>query len=153
MIRYKLLDTGKGIILTREPKQKHDEAEFDFGLLDGNAVAIFEFKDGRSSYKKLAGGACRLPLDIVEEESISICVAILDGSPEPVKWSCEAVKVKPIEGGNGYIVYPDDIDLQKLLLQLVLENEQIREDGKETNKRIDALQDKLKTIMEGYDLV
>ena len=148
-MEYKLLDNGVGVILTRQPEIVEDELFIDFADAPADATAIFETKGGNSYYRLLSDGLCSLPIKKIVGE-VKVTVALLNGETPPRRWLCEEFKVS-IQRNGGALVAPNDMNLPQTVVELRLENQEIRASHKRLEERYEELKDMLEKIMEGYD--
>lgn len=148
-MKYKILDNGTAVVLTRQPELVYEELYIDFSDAPSGATAIFEV-GGSSLYRLLDGGACSVPADKLGGV-VKVTVALLDGSARPRKWSCEELLAEKQKSG-GVLVAPNDMNLPQRFIELKLENETIRRDQKRIEDRIKELECQLKKLLEGYDL-
>lgn len=148
-MEYKLLDNGVGVILTRQPEIVEDELFIDFTDAPADATAIFETKGGTPYYRLLSDGLCSLPVKKIIGE-VKVTVALLNGETPPRRWLCEEFKVS-IQRNGGALVAPNDMNLPQTVVELRLENQEIRASYKRLEERYEELKDMLKKIMEGYD--
>jgi hypothetical protein len=127
---YRILSTGKGVIINRMPETVENKIIFDFERAPEHATAIFTFDDGTSYYRDLCDGRCSITKKDVAG-CIGVALAILDGKTPVARWECEGVKAEKY--CDGYVtLVPDDSDLPSkfVSLQMELEEERLRIDGK-----------------------
>ena len=148
-MEYKLLDNGVGVILTRQPEIVEDELYINCANAPANATAIFETMEGDSYYRLLSDGLCSLPVQKIVGE-VKVTVALLNGETPPRRWLCEEFKVS-IQRNGGALVAPNDMNLPQTVVELRLENQEIRASYKRLEERYEELKDMLEKIMEGYD--
>lgn len=148
-VRYKLLDNGTAVVLTRQPEMLYDELHIAFSGAPSGATAIFESGDD-SLYRQLDGVACSIPVGKLNG-AVKVTVAVLDGSASPLKWTCEELLAEKQENG-GTLISPNDMNLPQRFVELKLECESIRQSNATLEKRIEGLEDKLERLLEGYDL-
>lgn len=148
-LKYKILDNGTAVILTRQPDIVYDELQVDFLGAPIGATAIFE-SNGVSMYRLLYDGTCSIPSNRLDGV-ITVTLALLDGSASPRRWICEEIMAKREKNG-GTLISPNDMDLPARYVELKLENEEIRKEIKLFGARIEKLNGRLETLLEGYDL-
>ncbi len=149
MIEYKLLNNGKGVILTRQPILVRGSLTIEFKGAPIGSTAIFALFDGTSCYRTIAeDGTCSIPVSSLEGEA-RVTVAQLDESADAT-WRCEGLKVQPC--ANGMLVAPNDGDLPQRVVDIAVELHEVRAYVNLLDGRLSALADKLSNMMEGYDL-
>ena len=151
-MRYKLIDHERGVILSRSPEFCEDKLFCEIEGAPDGATAIFEHREGRMKYfRELKSGACELPLGRFDSGTLTLTVAVLDGSADPKRWLCEELRLQRL-GENTVLILPNDGDLPLAVAQLRAENSDLRRDLAELEKKYKDLSDRLERIMEGYDL-
>ena len=148
-MRYKLLGSGKAVIISREHEIVYDNFFITFSGAPSDATAILDV-NGSSLYRKLEDGVCSIPANKLVGE-IRVTVVILDGTTPIKRWNCEELKAETLRDG-GTLVSPNDMNLPQKLADLELEYEHIRQTNERITKRLQALEDRLEKILEGYDL-
>ncbi|MBR2388110.1 MAG: hypothetical protein IKB02_09980 [Clostridia bacterium] len=149
---YKLLDNNKGIILKRNLVVADREIKLSVDNAPSSSLAVFEFDNGRESYKPVPEGECSLTLPATGKGRIKVAIIINNGMVNPRRWLCEGLQYCHTSSGD-LIVYPDDSNVPQEITDLKIENEKLREENIKLHKRIDEIDTRLKKIMEGYDLV
>ena len=150
IIEYKVLNNGEAVLLTRQPALIDGELIFTFTKVPVGVTAIFASAD-LTLYRELEDGKCSVLSDLLCG-TVSVTLAILDGSARPHKWVCEGIIFDKLN--NGYtLIYPDDANLPQRVADLKLENDKIRETQDQLEKKLKLLDEKLVNILEGYDLV
>lgn len=149
-IEYKLLNNRTGLILTRQP-QYTKELSFTFISAPSDATAIFATEGGNTLFRKLIEGRCSLPLEDLKGV-VRVTVALLSGQAQPHHWICEEIVITPISVG-GALIAPNDMDLPKKMVDLQLENQELRESNFALTERITKLEERFEKLLEGYDLV
>ena len=151
-MRYKLLDNKNGVILSRSPEFCKDKLSFEFEDVPEGATAIFEYAEsGIKYFREISNGTCELPLRRFDPGTLTLTVAVLDGSADPQRWLCEELSLRRLEDGT-FLILPNDGDLPLAVAQLRAENSDLRRDLAELEKKYKDLSDRLERIMEGYDL-
>lgn len=148
---YKFLDNNTGIILTRNPQTFKDKFIVRFEGAKKNAVAAFAFADGTELYRELKDGECSIRLPNNEGE-MKVAVTVLDGTAKPRTWVCEQIKYKKCACGE-MLVSPNDMNLPQTVTELKLENEELRIEFAKLEEKYVTLENYVKKIMEGYDLI
>ena len=150
-MEYKLFDE-KGVILTRQPTivEAEDEMIVFFFDAPANATAIFETADGREYYRILSEGLCSISIAKIFGE-IKVTVAVMGGDAPSVRWLCEEINIKLLEDGK-VLISPNDMNLPQKVVDLQLENQEIKEMYRKLEARYEELNGKLDKIMEGYDV-
>jgi hypothetical protein len=147
-MRYKILDSGTSVVLTRHPQMLSEELQIEFEGAPSNATAIFEIGE-RSIYRNLVESSCSVPVDKLNGV-VKVTIAVLDGSARPRKWICEELLAEKQSGGT--LVAPNDMNLPQRFVELKLENEVIRQTQERLEWRVKVLEDRLEKLLEGYDL-
>ena len=158
MIRYKLFDNGKGVVVTRQPFLHKGELRlwFEGVPVKTTATVIAENEAGGSYYRQLLSSTCLIPLESLvpddnSAETVKITVALMDKTPV-VRWYCEEIKVKRLENKN-YLVAPNDMNLPDKVVELCAENDILRKDIKGLTNKIAAIEQRLSDLLEGYDII
>lgn len=149
-LEYKILGNGTAVVLTRQPEIVHGEINVIFSGAPSDATAIFEC-DGIAIYRPLKDNACEIPGNKLTG-AVKVTVAILDGSASPDKWVCEELLAEKQKNG-GVLISPNDMNLPQRFIELKLENEDIRQTNARIAARLEKLEDRLTTLLEGYDLI
>lgn len=147
--KYKILDNGTAVVLTRQPELVYDDLYVDFSGAPSGATAIFE-SGSDAMYRLLSDETCSVPVDKLNGV-VKVTVALLDGSARPRKWACEELLAEKQKNG-GTLISPNDMNLPQRFVELKLENETIRQSQKRLEGRVKELEDKLEKLLEGYDL-
>lgn len=148
-MEYKLLDNGKGLILTRQPEIVQRHLFITFSGAPKNATAIFEKVDGDSLYRQLQDDTCGLPAHFLDGD-IKVSVTILDGSSNAPKWRCEEIKAQKQE--SGVLVCPNDMNIPIQMVEIQLEQQKINENINKLVENYSELNKKLEKLLEGYDI-
>ena len=148
-MKYKILDNGTAVVLTRQPELVYNDLYVYFSGAPSGATAIFESGDN-SMYRLLHDEACFVPVDKLNSV-VKVTVALLDGSARPRKWACEELLADKQQSG-GTLVSPNDMNLPQRFVGLILENEGIRHTQERLEGRVKELEDRLEKLLEGYDL-
>lgn len=150
MIKYKLLDDGTGVILTRQPLLfPGEDLSIQFEGASVGAVAIFESGE-KDYYRDIVDGMCVAPA-YKFDRSVRVTVVAVDGSIAPSRWACEGLLIDRLPDGSA-LVCPNDMNLPGEVVRLRLENQQLWEGQAMLNQRLDELNRRLDRIMEGYNL-
>lgn len=150
MIKYRLFDNGKGVILTRQAFVHRGDLPLEFENASDEATVIAEAKDGTSYYRQLSGGKCYIPLDNIEGD-VKITVALMGKTPV-TRWSCEEIKIQRLEDGQ-VLVAPNDMNLPDKVIELYIENDTLRKDITGLTNKIAAIEQRLSDLLEGYDII
>ena len=149
-IKYKLLDNGTGVLLTRSPDVT-DELRVTFvGGEQEGMTAVFTTKDKRSYYRDLRNGECRIAVGDLAGE-ITVTVFFFGGNPYTQKWSCDGLKVVSQRNGSA-LVAPNDAILSEEVIRLRLENQELRNSIMKLTERADEFDKWRIGLMEGYDI-
>lgn len=144
---YKLLNNGSGVILTRQPEIAESALFVHFTGVPTNATAIFTLESGESYYRPLSDASCSLPVANLRG-AIKVTVAVLDKTPLR-RWICEEFKADKLKEGT--LIAPNDMNLPQTVVDLRLENEDLRLTCRKLEEMYKEISDKLEKIMEGYD--
>ena len=147
---YKLLDNNTAILITRHPKLVHKELNFEFLCAPEDATAVIDIS-GNLIYRNLKKGKITIPSSKLRG-NIKMTIAILNGTVTPKSWTCDVLKVDLLQDGS-VLVYPDDLNLQQIIVDLRLENEDIRRENTEINKKLSSLEKRLDNLMDGYNII
>lgn len=154
-MEYKLLDSKKGFILTREPEIIDKNLYITFTGAPENATVIFESKiKGDTLYRELLDGMCCVParfLCPILEDVIKVTVVVLDGKSNE-KWQCEEMKTGKNISNNTIIVKPNDMNIPLQIVEVLLEQQKIKDDMKQLTDNFSELNQKLDKLLEGYDI-
>jgi hypothetical protein len=146
---YRILSTGKGVIINRMPETVENKIIFDFERAPEHATAIFTFDDGTSYYRDLCDGRCSITKKDVAG-CIGVALAILDGKTPVARWECEGVKAEKY--CDGYVtLVPDDSDLPSKFVSLQMELEEERLLTKKLIENIDELKKEIRQFREEFD--
>ena len=150
---YRLLTNSTGVLLARGAQLVRDSLFVRFENTPENATAIFEC-GGKECYRVLSEqeqSDCVIPADFLNG-TVKVTVAVLDGSARPTKWICEAFTAERQEDGSIFVA-PDDTNLPQKVADLRVENDALRKNVKELTQKIENLETRIQTMLEGYDLV
>lgn len=147
-MRIRLLDNGTGVILSRQPFITHEDEIIELENAPLNSVVIYE-KNGLQFYREIKNGRAVLPFSILDG-IIKISVSIIISAAN--KWICEEIRADHLDNG-GVLVAPNDLNLPQVVVDLKLENEALRKENVEIRARINALDNKLNGILEGYNII
>lgn len=150
-MEYKILNNDTGVILTREPELISDNLYITFTGAPARATAIFERDDGESAYRELSEDLCGLSKDFLRG-TFKVTIALLDGSVKPKRWFCEGICALPQKDGR-VLVRPDDLDIQRKIVALQVENSELKAAICEQAGKYSELEKKLNKLLEGYDIV
>ena len=148
-MEYKLLDNGKGLILTRQPEIVQRHLFITFSGAPKNATAIFEKVDGDSLYRQLQDDTCGLPAHFLDG-NIKVSVTVLDGNSNAPKWRCEEIKASKQQGG--VLACPNDMNIPMQMVEIQLEQQKIKGEIEKLAENYSELNKKLEKLLEGYDI-
>lgn len=152
---YRILDNKIGVITTRAaalyrpPVSANSTFTITFEGAPKGAVAVFTCNDV-IYYRDIVNGKCEVSLHDLDGV-VDVAVAMFTNKGQSERWLCEGLIVSHTDSGN-VLVMPNDIDLKKEVVELKLENEQIRSDVRHLEATIKALSERLKKITEGYNI-
>ena len=115
-----------------------------------DATAIIETGE-ISLYRKLSEGSCAVPIKKLSGE-VRVTVVITNGKTPLQKWLCEELKVEKLKDG-GILIYPNDLNLPQTIVDLRLENHNIREEYRTIKEELEAVKKRLEEITEPYDFI
>ena len=148
-MEYTLLSNNNGIITTRTPTVFNGELLFTFKNAPQGATAVFTNKNNRELYRVLTDSSCSVPETFIGEGEIAVCV-VSSQNGAVRKWSCEAVCIAKVE--SSYLIFPCDMNLPCRVVQLEVENEELKEKQKGFETELVELKQKLSKLLEGYDI-
>lgn len=147
-MEYRLLDSGKGVMLTRQPEFISGSLYITFTGAPAGATAIFE-NGGDSLYRLLSDGSCSVPASFLTGD-VRVVVTLLNGTVNAPKWTCEGIKASNTKGG--IFVRPNDGDIPQQIAETRVEMQEIRNDIKMLFDKYSGLETKLNKLLEGYDV-
>ena len=147
---YKLLDTNTGVILTRQQHVVKGEAKIEVKGAPDGANIIF-ITENREFVRKLECGFCVAPVAKMNG-TVSVCVKALNERGRVRTWNCEGIVVTQLGEGNVLLV-PDDMDMPAKFVQLLAENQEMRENMHKLENTIKELSQKVDGMLEGWDIV
>lgn len=147
-IQYKLLNNGAGVILTRQPFIAEGAVTFSFEGAPDNATAIVKTASGAICYRPTS--ACSIPASALEGVTEVTVVMLGRNAPDYHKWICEGLQ--GAKCAAGMLIAPDDMNLPERVAALAQELHDVREEQKVLYVKYDALENRLASMMEGYDL-
>ncbi|MCM1455570.1 MAG: hypothetical protein NC037_03475 [Bacteroides sp.] len=148
-MEYRLLDSGKGVMLTRQPELVSGDLYITFTGAPAGATAIFENGNGDSVYRLLSDGSCGVPASFLAG-NVRVVVTLLDGTANAPKWACEGIKTTATNGG--VLVCPNDGDIPRQIAEMAVEMQGIRTDIKTLFDKYSGLETILNKLLEGYDV-
>lgn len=146
---YRILSTGKGVIITRQPKVIKDNATFLFNGAPEGATAVFSMP-GATYYRELNGGRCNIPGKYLEGD-IAVSISVAEKGAKMKRIACEGLKATKLS--DGVLIAPDDSNLAEEFAKLRVEVDEIRVDYKNIRAEFEALQNTFEKMKEGYGLV
>jgi hypothetical protein len=149
-LKYKLLDKGEGILITRQPLLVEEEIYVSFSGTPPNATAIFSTSEA-SFYRNLVNGGCTAPINKMNGE-VSVTVCVLEGSGAGQKWTCEGLKCDKHKDG-GTVLFPNDMNIPEKFAKIEIEFDEHKKHCIQIEEKLKNLENKLSEILEGYDLI
>lgn len=149
-MEYRLLDNGKGVMLTRQPEFISGDLYITFADAPAGATVIFENGKKDSIYRTLSDGVCSVPEAFLTGD-VRVVVTLLDGTANAPKWTCEGIKTSQTKGG--LLVCPNDGDIPRQIAEIQIAQQEIRNDIKTLSDKYSGLETKLNKLLEGYDVV
>lgn len=144
-IQYKLLNSGRGVILTRQPDIASGSIHFSFEGAPANATAIITA--GGKDYYRSAQDCCISARVFVGD--VKVMVAVLESASE-TSWCCEGLKGRIVR--DGVLVAPNDFDLPGQMVEMQKEMHDMRQRLDDVEAENRSLRNQLSSMMEGYDL-
>ena len=148
-MEYRLLDSGKGIMLTRQPEFISGDLYISFTDAPDGATAIIVNGQKDSLYREIKDGVCGVPAAFLTGD-VSIVVTLLNGTVNAPKWTCEGIKASNTKGG--IFVRPNDGDIPQQIAETRVEMQEIRNDIKMLFDKYSGRETKLNKLLEGYDV-
>ncbi len=146
-MRYKLLNNGEGIVLTRQPRLIRGDLTVSFEAAPDGTTALF-VSCGKTYCRRLSNGGCTLPSGSLQGV---ITVSLIHQGEQSQRWSCEALLAQQQDDGS-ILLTPNDDDLPTKIAALRAENDALREKQSDLENQIDILKKRLDGIIEGYDI-
>jgi len=144
-MKYKLMTTGKGIIVTRKPKFYLGDIEFIFEGAPPGSTVIFKDSEKKEFYRLMEDGVA-----VLDGKKIKGTTAVTVISKDRKRvWNCESFNADA--HFDGVLIMPDDADLQAEIAQLKIEEEEMRACMASFTKGLDELKEKYEKLTEGYD--
>ena len=149
-MKYKIFDTGKGVIVSRQAQSVQNDLEIFFSEIVDGAHVIFETKTA-TLVREIDQGACSIPVDKMRGEvSVRIKERLTNGSMRTL--DCESFLVSELQDGS-VLVCPNDMDLPTKVAELFCENQELRNETRELRNALAALSGRLQEMAEGWDIV
>ena len=143
-IKYKILDTGRAFIITREPVLV-ENLSFEFIDAPKGCTVIFE-SDNKHLLRELdENNSCSVPTDKFNGV-VKVTVTLLNGRAKSQKWICEELYAKSVKEST--LISPNVMNLPKSISELAIENERIRRDNETIHKELTDAKDRI-TLLEG----
>ncbi len=143
----KLLNNGRGVIVSRQPKLLNSDEEFFFEGAPEGATAIFSSGENHY-YRKLNNGCCVLPHTALGGV-FGIVVAVMDGKVGSPRFVCEEIKTERLTDGS-ILMLPNDGELPGLVAELQVENHELREKNGELGKKVETLFKDIKLMKTAF---
>ncbi len=150
-MRYKLLDNGKGVIVTRGVEEVSDILKIFFNGAPDGATAVFSDNSKNVYYRKITDEYCEISAKLICG-SCKVRVAELSSFTRDTEWDCEGLHITTVDDkGDKYLVLPSDTDIASEVTELRIENEQIRQEQKKMRRLYNELAQRFKELVDGYD--
>ena len=146
---YKLLSTGKGIIITRQAKVVRDNVTFLFNGAPEGAMAVFSMP-GATYYRELTDNRCNIPGKYLDG-AISVTRTLADKSAKIKRYACEGLQA--IKLSDGVLLAPDDSNLAEEFAKSRVEVDELRGDLSKLREDLEDLKKTFNDMMQGYGLV
>ena len=147
-MEYKLLNNGRAVLVTRKPEVIYDDLTVSFSGAPEGATAVIEIL-GITLYRDIKDGVCSIPWEKLKGD-IKITVMHLNGTIPTPTWSCDEISAEALKD-EGILIYPNSLDLERIISDLRLENDHIRQENEDNKKTLKAIQTRLEDIMNAYD--
>lgn len=144
-MKYVLFDTMKGAVCDRSPVVAKDVFEVEINNAPAGAVAVFQNGDA-SYYEKIVNGSCSVPAPALVG-LVSVSVKLITNTVK--EWTCEGLQGTLLENGQ-VLITPNDNDLPREFVNLMQENQAIRDELASIKKIILAFQTRINEMMEGW---
>ena len=148
-MNYRLLSTGKGVILSRQPKVVKDTATFMFHGAPIGAMAVFSMP-GATYYRELNGGRCNIPMKYLDGD-VSVTLTLKDRTSKNARYVCEGIKATKLS--DGVLLAPDDSNLAEEFAKSRVEVDELRRDFNSLKDEFEELKTIFEKMKEGYGLV
>ena len=147
-MKYRLLDNQTGVIVGRNPVLLQGKLTLSFPEVTEKLMVALE-NQGEFYYRELQNARCELNVGKLR----GVVKVTLFDNMAPIakrrKWVCEELYIDHTE--NGVWVYPD-ANLPQAVMDLRLENEQIRHELAAFRLSFKALEERFDRLVEGYDI-
>lgn len=147
-IRYKLLDNGTGVLLTRQSQPYRLPSVICFDGAPVGATAVFYDGGSHTFYRKLAAGVCEVPAGLVGTVRISVIVP--DGKKDSARWLCEEFILKDEDGVLLFL--PNDERLPEFVAAVRVELEALRAELRDAVCEMQKVKEQYEALLEGYDI-
>ena len=148
-MKYKILNNGKAVIITRQPVIG-TSLNIEFIGAPSNATVVF-VNNEKTYYKKLINNVCTIDLRKISG-IIKVTIADFEKDTAVQKWIGEELSVEKVNETVS-IVSPNDMNLPMQVTELYLENENIRKRLADVEEKYKELLKKFDELFEGYDLI
>ena len=148
-MKYRLLDSGVGIAITRRAQLLNEILVFEFAGAD-EGLLILENEEGIFFYRDVLAGRCEIEISKLQG-AVKVTFVVKGNGDTHRKWVCEPLFVDHIEQG-GALVCPDDMNLPQVVADLRVENEAMRRDAADLRESIKALNERFDALLEGWDI-
>jgi hypothetical protein len=148
-VKYKLLDTGKGVLAKRSCEIVTSTVSLSFENALPGANAFFACA-GSVYYRPIVNGSCTIESSKLSG-NVKVGVVRTDARGSLYKWDCEGLVIIRKEGK--VFVIPDDTELHETVAQLLLENQELRDNDKKLSDRVEKLEKEFERYFEGYDIL
>ena len=118
MLRYKVLDNGTGVLLTRTPHGLGETVRFCIADWQEGDRLVLTRADEKTIYRTLREGCCTVPSALLYG---TVTVTLLRQSRAPI--SCEPIFCEDVDGVR--ILAPADMDLPGRVVQLEVQTDDL----------------------------
>lgn len=139
----------KGVMLSRQALVL-DERQPLMLYFEGveTATAIINYECGETVYRDLVNGSCSVENSTIPDGDIRITLALLDGSGK--RWACDSLKAMRV--GGSLLVSPNEVTLPEKTARNELDIQSIKEELAALREFVEKINDRITTMLEGYDL-
>ena len=148
-IKYKLLESGKGVLTERAHGIVSGAVGFTFEGAEDGANAVFV--TGKGTFcREIRAGKCMINATALIG-AVEVGVVTSGNAETPKRWVCESLRGKLYP--QGVFICPDGADLAVSVASVMIENEEIKKENERISKKLAELEERFEKFFEGYDIV